>query len=146
MQLISTFLIFIRLINSYGRANQKVASSNENLNKFLTPMVRTVFHDLIALVKGSVSSSMPCTCRLLVCLCCGKQRPTKGQHVQGMLDETDPLTKLGKNPMIKHVLLYKIPLKNFSSTGSCLICFFDYLKVSFLQDWLYRRKIYMKLL
>ena len=54
-------------------------------------------------LKGSVSSSMPCTCRLLDCLCSchfmahengDKQRPTKRRHVQGMLDETDPFNLL----------------------------------------------------
>ena len=58
---------------------------------------------LFVCFKGSVSSSMPCTCRLLVWLCCrhfhgfmaheqgDKQRPIKRWHVQGMPDETEPL-------------------------------------------------------
>ena len=49
-------------------------------------------------LKGPASSSMPCTCHLLVCLCCryfmGHEkaitRPTRRRHVQGMLDKTDP--------------------------------------------------------
>ena len=51
--------------------------------------------------KGSVSSSMPCTFRLLACLCCRhfygprkwQQRPVKRRHMQGLLDETDPFTR-----------------------------------------------------
>ena len=54
-------------------------------------------------LKGSVSSSIPCTCRLLVGLCLSpcswamkwrQQRQTKTRNVQGMLDETDPLREV----------------------------------------------------
>ena len=58
----------------------------------------------------SVSSSTPCTCRPLVCLCCRhfhgpwKWWQTKGQpkrwHLQGMLDETD---------LLKHMRLSSSP-------------------------------------
>ena len=67
---------------------------------------KTVYFSSIIRFKGSVSSSMPCTCRILDRLCWfvvaifmgqengDKQRPTKRRHVQSMLDETDPLTKI----------------------------------------------------
>ena len=39
-----------------------------------------------------------------------KQKATKSQHVQGMLDETDPLTDLQNMDFLKNILLEK-PLK-----------------------------------
>ena len=67
-----------------------------------TRLALSYFCDPSATVKGSVSSRIPGTCRLLANLCLSpfswpmkrrQQRQTKRLLVQGMLDETDPLKK-----------------------------------------------------
>ena len=57
---------------------------------------------LYSIIKGSVSSSMPCTCRLLICLCCRhfhgpwKWRQTKASQ------ETTRARNAGWNRAFKH--------------------------------------------
>ena len=75
--------------------------------------------------KGSVSSNIHCTCHLLVGLRCRpfhgpykwrQQRQTKRRYVQGMLDETDPLTL----KHVAYVICHEVIL---------------HLKVSFFPEW-----------
>ena len=74
--------------------------------------------------KGSVSSNIPCTHRLVVCLCCrhfmahengDKQRPARRRHVQGMLEETDPESKRPRLPFTSFKMRQWLFLWNFSN-------------------------------
>ena len=75
-------------------------------------------------VKGSISSSIPCTHGLLVGLRCyhfngpckwRRQGPSKRRHVQGMLGETVPL-----NWFNLQVLLCSLgSLRNHDGNGNC---------------------------
>ena len=49
----------------------KIDDINDNLNRDLNCLKQWLQGNKLSLnvIKGSVSSSMPCTCRLLVCLC-----------------------------------------------------------------------------
>ena len=61
-----------------------------------------------------------------------KQRPTKGRHVQGMLDETEPLMSRYKGSYLKGTS--SSPLESLTKMFSPIICFRSVL-MDMISNW-----------